>query len=228
MKFRGYLNVEVLDEQIANARKMSKAKKSRDSRTALQWAKTTRELVELRNMTLDRIKLHLLGHHVTGAGNEPSDVWDSNDQVEFGRYFKNLLSPWTLQDLRLACEACGTSAEDVSDHYIEADEEHLDLCEKCYEKRCEDSESDGEDDGAKEVAAASRDDIKTLRQSATLAIRMLKDLPLDRRIAKLEEMLAQKVEVAPGIEPAYEAYRTALQKELDDAKTVLSANPQET
>ncbi len=38
------------------------------------------------------------------------------------------------------------------------------------------------------------------------------------RIAKLEEMLADKVQVAPGMEPAYAAYRTLLQKELENAK----------
>jgi hypothetical protein len=34
----------------------------------------------------------------------------------------------------------------------------------------------------------------------------------------LEEMLADKFEVAPGMEPAHEAYRALLQKELDKAK----------
>jgi hypothetical protein len=37
--------------------------------------------------------------------------------------------------LKLKCEDCSVKSEDVSDHYIETEEEHLDLCEKCYEKR---------------------------------------------------------------------------------------------
>jgi len=60
----GYLdrlreNIEVLDEQIENARKMSKPNKKGDRRAALQSAKILRDLVELRNETLDKIKVHL-------------------------------------------------------------------------------------------------------------------------------------------------------------------------
>jgi hypothetical protein len=46
---------------------------------------------------------------------------------------------------------------------------------------------------------------------------VLRTFPLDQRIARLEELLADKPEIAPGMEPAYEAYRDALQKELDNA-----------
>jgi hypothetical protein len=47
--------------------------------------------------------------------------------------------------------------------------------------------------------SVSTQDVKVLRQSARLIIRTLKGLPLDQRIAKLEELLANKSEVAPGI-----------------------------
>ena len=53
---------------------------------------------------------------------------------------------------------------------------------------------------------------------ARLIIRTLNDLSIDQRIVKLEELLASKPEVAPGMEPAYEVYRGILQKELDNAK----------
>ena len=56
-----------LDEQIATARKMSKPKGKADKALALQWAKTLRDLVELRNTTLGNIKMHLLGRDETGA-----------------------------------------------------------------------------------------------------------------------------------------------------------------
>jgi hypothetical protein len=52
-------NLETLDEQIANARVMSK-RKGKDA-NALQWTKTLRDLVELRNETLEKIKGHVLG-----------------------------------------------------------------------------------------------------------------------------------------------------------------------
>jgi hypothetical protein len=62
-----------------------------------------------------------------------------------------------------------------------------------------------ESDGAKEVAAepASANEVEALRQSARLIIRTLNGLSLDQRIAKSEELLANKPEVAPGMEPAY-------------------------
>jgi uncharacterized protein YbaP (TraB family) len=55
-------------------------------------------------------------------------------------------------------------------------------------------------------------------QSAALQIRALRTLPVDQRISELEKLLAEKPEVAPGMELAYEAYRRALQKALDEAK----------
>jgi hypothetical protein len=41
---------------------------------------------------------------------------------------------------------------------------------------------------------------------------------VDQRIVKLQELLAEKPEVAPGMEPAWEAYRGVLEKELENAK----------
>jgi len=140
-KLNGYLdhlreNLETLDEQIVNARKMSK-KKGKDS-NALQWAKTLRDLVELRNTTLANIKAHLLGRNETGATNEPDDVYAGNPQVEYERYFRSLLSPWTQQDLKLKCEDCGVESEDTTNRHFpreDASDDYFDLCEKCYEKR---------------------------------------------------------------------------------------------
>ena len=134
-------NLEVLDEQIVNARKMSK-KKGKDA-NALQWTKTLRDLIELRNTTMEKIKGHLLGRDETGAINEPSSAWDDNDQIEFERYFKNQLSPWTKDDLKLECEDCGVESEEVSNrcfsHPYPEEDENLDLCGKCYEKRLKES-----------------------------------------------------------------------------------------
>jgi len=125
-------NVLVLDEQIANA---------------LQWTKTLRDLIELRNVQLDKIKAHLLGRDETGAVIEPENYWDENQQVEFERYFKNQLSPWSLEDLKLECEGCHVKSEDVSNRYFSHPyptlDENLDLCKKCYDKRTSKSPEEG-------------------------------------------------------------------------------------
>ena len=76
-KLNGFLDhqresLELLDEQLRVARRMSKLK-GKDKALALQWAKTLRDLVELRNTTLANIKVHLLGCDETGSPNEPSD-----------------------------------------------------------------------------------------------------------------------------------------------------------
>jgi hypothetical protein len=98
--------------------------------TAVQWAKTLRDLLELRNATMDKIKAHLLGRDETGVVREPEDVWDRWPQVAFERYFKDkVLSPWTLDDLKLKCRDCGFESEDV---YVR---DAVDLCDKCYAKR---------------------------------------------------------------------------------------------
>jgi hypothetical protein len=108
-------------------------------------------------------------------------------------------------------------------HPYPRETEYFNLCPKCYDKRT--VESTGESENADPVAEpASKGDIRVILQSARLMIRTLKGLPLDQRIAKLEEMLADKFDVAPGMEPAHEAYRALLQNELDKAKAA-SAQP---
>ena len=222
----GYLdrlreNLETLDEQIANARKMSKpGRKGADKAAALQWAKTLRDLVELRNTTLVNIKTHLLGRDETGSPNEPDDIWHDNSEVEYERYFRSVLTPWTQQHLKLKCEDCGKESEEVStrefSHEYEADE-YFDLCGKCYEKRIQTTAAEP-DQARPPVEPASKHEIETLLQSAALMIRVLKTLPPNQRIAELERLLAERAHFAPGMEAAYEAYVGVLQKALDDAK----------
>jgi len=147
-KFKGHLNrlgenVDVLDEAIANARRMSKSKKKGDN--ALQWTKTLRDLIELRNTTLGNIKAHILGRDETGTITEPQDFWDSNQQIMYEREFKRQLAPWTLEDLKLECEDCKVESEDVMYHNFPALEdkhyrdvvprEAADLCPQCAHKR---------------------------------------------------------------------------------------------
>src|SRR5208283_3897960 len=99
-KFKGFLdrlreNIQVLDEEIATARKFAKPRKGSDSQVSLQWAKTLVNLVELRNTTLDKVKLHLLGRDGEfGLPIEPPGEYDDNSQIMFEREFKNFLSPW--------------------------------------------------------------------------------------------------------------------------------------
>ena len=135
-EFKGYLdrlreNLDVLDEQIEHAREMSKTKDA----SALQWAKTLRDLVELRNTTLEKIKGHLLGRGESGVVKEPPDCWDDDSQIMFERWFKSQIKSWT--DLKLTCKDCGKSSEQVStrlfSHVGGCDRIHL--CKECYEKR---------------------------------------------------------------------------------------------
>ena len=141
-KFKGYLdrlreNLVTLDEQIENARKMSKVKKGGEG-VALQYSKTLRDLVELRDKTLLNIKAHLLGRDETGAINEPSDVYAGNQEVEFERAFKTFMAPWTAADLKLKCTDCGLESEEVTTRRIEHKfdpDEYFVLCSECYEKR---------------------------------------------------------------------------------------------
>ena len=143
-EFKGYLdrlreNVEALDEAIATAKRMSK----REDKSALQWTKTLRDLVELRNSTLERIKVHLLGRDETGAPTEPPDHYDGNELVEFERDFQNFLSPWTRKDLELECQDCHKFSEEVSQRriitsytsYGAPNYDDFDLCPDCYAKR---------------------------------------------------------------------------------------------
>jgi len=219
----GYLNrmrrnLASLDESIENVRKASKGEKPSDKRARL---KLLRDLIELQNVSLLAVKTHLLGRDETGAANEPQDVYDDNPQVEFERYFKNQLSLWTQDDLKLKCEDCGVESEGVSNRrFVYAypkSNEYYDLCEKCYGKRT--TESNGESSVVKDVPQpASKADIRVILQAAGLQIKTLKLLPLVQRIVELEKLLAENPTVAPGMEPALEAYREVLQKELDEAK----------
>ena len=141
-KFKGYLdrlreNLVTLDEQIENARVMSKAKKGESKAIALQYSKTLRDLLELRDKTLLNIKAHLLGRDETGAVNEPSDVYNGNEEVEFERTFKTFMAPWTAEDLKLKCTDCGLESEEVTARRIQRgyDSDWFDLCNECYEKR---------------------------------------------------------------------------------------------
>jgi hypothetical protein len=218
----GCENLDVLDESIETARSLSKTKKGGSSRDIIQGLKILRDLVEQRNTTLDRIKAHLLGRDETGAVREPEDVWDENPQIMYERYFKNELSPWAQDDLKLECEDCGVRSEQVSNYTFEhpypEETERINLCEKCYEKRSEETEIEtGERKDSVEIIGvpASKGDIRVILQSAGLMLKTLKGLPEDQRIAKLEGLLSEKFEVAPGMEPAYEAYRARLQTELD-------------
>jgi hypothetical protein len=140
--FKGYLdrlreNLVTLDEQVENARRMSKVKGKGDSRVALQYSKTLRDLVELRDKTLLNIKAHLLGRNATGVVNEPSDIYDGNPQVEFERTFKLFMAPWTAADLKIKCDDCGLESEEVTTRHIQRgyESEYFDLCNACYEKR---------------------------------------------------------------------------------------------
>jgi hypothetical protein len=204
-------------------------RKGKDA-NALQWAKTSRDLVELRNETLEKIKAHLLGRDETGAIIEPENYWDHNQQIEFERYFKDfLMCHWTPEDLKLECVDCHVKSEDVSNYELEHPypqvDEHLDLCEKCYQKRTTESRNESNDtdtdesEDEKDSVPASSSQISAILQSTAMQIKVLDSLPLDQRITKLEELLAYKFNIPPGMEPAYEAYRAVLQKELDKAKS---------
>jgi hypothetical protein len=222
-KFRSYLdrlreNVEVLDESIASARKPAKGEKPADKRARL---KLVRDLVELRGNALLSIKAHMNGHTESGAVMDPPDVWDDNSQVEFERYFQGLMEPWSRKDLRLECEDCGIESEDVSHHDFEeihdghyrtiVEAEGADLCPKCVEKREVARQRESSE-------PASKREIEAVTQSARLAVKALKTLPPDQQIAELEKMLADQPQIAPGMRPAYEAYRAVLQNELDSAR----------
>jgi len=119
------------------------------------------------------------------------------------------------------CEDCGRTSEEVTTRHIEHQheaDEYFDLCEKCYEKRSKETEietRDQKDPSEAIEAPTSKSDVRAMLQSAGLMLKILKGFPEDQRIAKLEALLAEKSEVAPGMEPAYEAYRALLQAELD-------------
>ncbi|TSA43310.1 hypothetical protein D4R54_01130 [archaeon] len=139
-------NLQILDEQIENARAMSKEKGT----GALQWAKTLRDLVQLRNETLDKIKSHLLGRDETGTVKEPLDFHSSQTHplTLFERRVHDYLAkPWTVEGLRIKCEKCVTESETtqtrhyerytVSKDYSYIQRKSEDLCDPCYEKNLE-------------------------------------------------------------------------------------------
>jgi hypothetical protein len=165
----GYLdrlreNLEVLDEQIANARKMSTpGRKGMEKAAALQWAKTLRDLVDLRNTTLEKIKAHVLGVSETGSVREPADHYSGNSEVMFERDFARLLSPWTRQDLKLECVDCGKESEDVSTRRFPREyqtDELFDLCDRCYEKRT------AKDTDESEESSEASDPVSILKEFA--------------------------------------------------------------
>jgi rubrerythrin len=177
-KLNGYLdhlreNLETLDEQIANARKMSTpSRKGADKAAALQWAKTLRDLVELRNTTLLNIKTHMLGRDETGATTEPPDFYSGNPEVMFERDFRTLLKPWHESDLRISCEDCGAESEDVFSRSFKkqvslgigdmttTETEHHDLCSRCYEKRT------AKDTDESEESSEASDPVSILKELA--------------------------------------------------------------
>ena len=151
----GYLdrmrkNIHVLDESIESVSKTPRNEKPAEKRARL---KLLRDFVELQNAMLVAVKTHLLGRDETGASKEPPDSYDGNDQVEFERYFKRILAPWSEDDLKLKCESCHREREDVSTRHIpheDGDDEYIDLCDKCYEKRPADNAGSGEEGDSSE------------------------------------------------------------------------------
>jgi hypothetical protein len=133
-------NIDTLDESITDVRKAPGDEKAVDKRARL---KLLRDLVELQNQTLAAVKTHLLGRDETGAPNEPIDVNEHNDQVEFERRFREMLSPWTQADLKLTCERCKVAGETVSHRTFQnywttgtnsIQYKEQELCRDCYEK----------------------------------------------------------------------------------------------
>jgi len=127
----GYLDrtrktLEALDESIETVRCGPKGEKPAEQRARL---KLLRDLIEHQTVILEGLKGHLLGRSVVGTVNEPPDHYGGNPQIEFERYFRNMLAPWTEDDLKLRCEDCGIKSEEVSTR------DHVDLCGKCHAKR---------------------------------------------------------------------------------------------
>jgi len=177
----GYLdrlreNLETLDSAIDDAKKMTK--KGAEGRARL---KAIRDLVELRNMTLDRVKVHLLGRNQTGAPYEPEDLWSDNSEVMFERWFKSQMEPWTQRDLELTCKDCGKESEEV---LARSDCDHVDLCDGCYEKR-------QTQDSKKEKPASPENETNPgLTETLTDMARNLQDLPPEQRQEWIQKLRA--------------------------------------
>ena len=134
--FKGYLerlreNVEVLDSAIDDAKAMGK--KGAEGRARL---KAIRDLVELRNSTLNQFKTHLLGRDETGAPNEPADYWEDNPELMFERQFDAVMR---RNGLELKCVDCGKESEEVETRLFSRPGgcDRVDLCESFFEKRNE-------------------------------------------------------------------------------------------
>ena len=155
-------SLEAIEEQIENAKTMSKKKDA----NSLQWSKQLLNLIQERDVILERVKGHLLGRDETGAIKEPEDSWDYNGQVEYERNFHNFLKPWTKDDLKLKCEDCGVSSEEVTNQFFNEvqdnhyrtirEAENVDLCPKCYEKRT----SPDETEDAPDPSATTTEEVK--------------------------------------------------------------------
>ena len=138
-------NLEILDEQIENAREMSKSKEKTDN--SLQWAKTLRDLIELRNATMDKIKAHLLGRDETGTVKEPLDFHSpqSHPLTLFERQVHDCLAtPWTVERLKIKCAKCGIESDSTRTRTFERfyttnnygqsiQYKDRDLCDSCYD-----------------------------------------------------------------------------------------------
>ena len=136
--------LEILEEAIENAREESQAKtgRGRDNASRLEWTKTLHRLLETYGSELESIKRHIWGNPGLGETGEPGE--DANGLVEFERSFQRcVMDPWRPDDLKLECEDCGRSSEEVTSRsfpsewidgkYTEGKDE--DLCDECYEKR---------------------------------------------------------------------------------------------
>ena len=96
--------------------------------------------------------------------------------------------------------------------------EDSELCEACYRKYSSKKPDNAESEDADVAKAATKGDITAIVQGAGLTIKLLRTLPIDERIAKLEELLAEKLETTSEMEPALDAWKGVLQKELDKLK----------
>ena len=147
-KFLGFLdrlreNLEILDSTIAHARKMSE---EAENTKAIQWTKTLRDLIELRNATLEKVKAHLLGKDETGSTVEPVGHYSGHPEVMFEREFQRFLAPWHESNLNLKCKDCGVENQEVKTRQLTRTGTNefglelpmaydVDLCEKCCTKR---------------------------------------------------------------------------------------------
>lgn len=102
-------------------------------------------LLELYDLQLEAIKRHVYGSSAPGAGSEPGE--ERTGLIQFERDFQHLVQePWSPEDLKLECEDCGSTSVGVytrnfPGEWVDGeltDDEELELCDKCYEKRSSD------------------------------------------------------------------------------------------